>query len=339
MATDPKLLTRDQFRASVFARDGHTCVFCGSKAADAHHIIERKLWGNGGYYLDNGASVCEPCHLKCESTEFSVELVREKCGITRVIVPDHLYADQKMDKWGNSILPNGQRLKGELFFEEGVQKVIAPYLGDFTNLCKYPRSHHLAWSPGLTEDDRVIPHTKDLDGHRVIVTEKMDGENTSLYRDTMHARSVDSRHHVSRDWVKQFHAGIAQDIPEGWRICGENVFAQHSIAYDSLPTYFLGFSVWNQRNMCLSWDETQEWFQLLGVTSVPVLYDGVYDEDIIRNLAKKLDFTKNEGYVVRRADSFSYSQFRTHLAKFVRPSHVQTNRHWSSQAVIKNKLG
>ena len=47
------------------------------------------------------------------------------------------------------------------------------------------------------------------------VKEKMDGENTSLYQDGFHARSIDGRHHSSRDWVKGFWAQIAQDIPFG----------------------------------------------------------------------------------------------------------------------------
>ena len=36
-----KLLTRDQFREAVFARDNHKCVFCHQPAVDAHHILER----------------------------------------------------------------------------------------------------------------------------------------------------------------------------------------------------------------------------------------------------------------------------------------------------------
>src|SRR3546814_9804484 len=44
-------------------------------------------------------------------------------------------------------------------------------------------------------------------------------------------------------WVKQFRSGIAADIPEGWRVCGENLFAKHSIHYTALPTYFMGFSI------------------------------------------------------------------------------------------------
>ena len=51
-------LTRDQFRNGVFARDGHKCVLCQAPGQDAHHIMERRLFPDGGYYLDNGATVC-----------------------------------------------------------------------------------------------------------------------------------------------------------------------------------------------------------------------------------------------------------------------------------------
>lgn len=60
------LLSRDAFRESVFARDKRTCVFCECPAVDAHHIIKRRLWPDGGYYLDNGASVCEAHHVQCD---------------------------------------------------------------------------------------------------------------------------------------------------------------------------------------------------------------------------------------------------------------------------------
>ena len=39
------------------------------------------------------------------------------------------------------------------------------------------------------------------------------------------------------------------------------------------------FSVWNELNVCLSWDETEEWAQRLGLVTVPVLYRGIWDED------------------------------------------------------------
>src|SRR5215831_10269753 len=118
------LLSRDEFRNGVLRRDGHRCVICGAPAVDAHHIIERRLFGDGGYYLDNGASVCREHHLKAESTQLSCDEIREAAGIRTVVLPQHFYPDQPVDKWGNPILPDGRRLRGELFDDPNVQKVI-----------------------------------------------------------------------------------------------------------------------------------------------------------------------------------------------------------------------
>lgn len=335
------LLTRDSFREGVFNRDSKKCVFCEKEAVDAHHIIERRLWTDGGYYLDNGASVCEEHHIKCEQTNISVEEVRVACGIGKIIVPQHLYPDQSYDKWGNPVLANGQRLKGELFFDESVQKILkaGAVLDLFTNYIKYPRTFHLPWSEGVNSDDRVIESLNSFIGKRVIVTEKMDGENTSLYSDYTHARSVDGRSHPSRNWVKQFWGKISADIPEGWRICGENLYAKHSINYNSLPTYFLGFSIWNEKNVCLSWDETLEWFNLIGITQVPVLYDGLFDEKLIKSLWNQKDWNNSEGYVVRLAESINYGDFKNKVGKFVRKNHIQTVKHWMhGQKVEPNSL-
>ena len=88
------LLTRDEFRNSVFARDKHKCVICSLPAQDAHHILERRLWPDGGYYLDNGASLCGEHHIQAEQTVLGCPEIREKAGITKVLLPPHLYRDQ-----------------------------------------------------------------------------------------------------------------------------------------------------------------------------------------------------------------------------------------------------
>lgn len=335
------LLSRDVFRESVFARDQNTCVCCEKPAVDAHHIIERRLWPDGGYYIDNGASLCEEHHILAEKTLLTPEDLRELTGITYVIVPPHLYADHRYDKWGNPVLEDGRRAKGELFFDESVQKILKAggVLDLFTNRCKYPRTHHLAFSPGVHSDDRVITDMSAFEGKRVIATLKMDGENTTLYQDYLHARSIDSRSHPSRDWVKNFWSKISYEIPENLRICGENMYAEHSIHYEDLESYFYGFSVWNDRNECLSWDDTQEWFELLGIQSVPVIFDGEFDLSVLKKIAKELNPETNEGFVLRMADQFNYGQFRTHVAKYVRKGHVQTNKHWMhGQPIVPNSL-
>ena len=129
---------------------------------------------------------------------------------------------------------------------------------DYSKLFRYPHTPHLKQSRSRTDDDHVLTSSKHLEGMRVVITEKRDGESCTMYRDHYHARSLDSRHHPSRDWIKAYHATIRTDIPEGFRICGENLYAEHSIRYDDLETYFEGFSVWNSLNYCLNWFDTQE---------------------------------------------------------------------------------
>lgn len=324
-----KLLHRDDFRESVFARDKHICVICGNPAKDAHHIMERRLFSDGGYYLDNGASVCAECHLDCESTDISTQQVREAAGISRIVLPDHLYDDQEYDKWGNIVLPNGKRLRGELFADESVQKILKDHLHEFAPYVKYPRTHHVPWSENIHDDERVVPSMREFElANFVFVTEKMDGENTTMYRDNIHARSLDSRNHESRNWVKNFWSRISGDIPEGWRICGENLYATHSIKYSELPSYFVGFSIWNEKNICLNFVETRTWFKLLGITPAPLLFKGRYADFKHSNIWTPESSKRSEGYVISVGGSFGFGAFRHCVAKFVRKDHVQTVKHW-----------
>lgn len=117
------------------------------------------------------------------------------------------------------------------------------------------------------------------------------------------------------------HAQIRHDIPAGWRLCGENLYVKHSISYQNLPAYFLLFSVWDERNECLSWDETVEWAEMLGLRTVPLLFRGVWDAAKVRALYRpQFERSDMEGYVVRLARRFSYGEFRRSMAKFVRPN-------------------
>jgi hypothetical protein len=333
---------RDQMREATFARDGGRCVLCGAPAVDAHHIIERRLWSDGGYHLDNLASVCEDCHMACEQTIYTVEAVREAAGIERVVLPEHMYSDVRYDKWGNVINADGTRSPGELFYDESVQKVLRQggVLVDFVPWVKYPRTYHLPWSPGVTSDDRVMEDLSGFEGQEVVVTEKMDGENTSLYPNGyVHARSVDGASHPSQSWIRSTWAKVAYELPAGWRVCGENLYAVHSIRYDSLPSYFAVFSVWNERNECLSWDDTCDWAELLGFLSVPVLYRGQWDEKAVRGVWSEGDRERVEGYVVRPTEGFHLREFRQRVGKFVRENHVTSDRHWKAgRALEKNGL-
>ncbi|MEU6760816.1 RNA ligase family protein [Streptomyces sp. NPDC046685] len=200
----------------------------------------------------------------------------------------------------------------------------------------YPRTPHLPWSPGAAADDVRAAGLAGLAGREVVVTEKLDGENTTLYADGLHARSPDSAHHPSRAWVKGLQGRIGARIPAGWRVCGENLYARHSIPYEDLDSWFYGFSVWDGEH-CLDWDTTVRFLRGLGVPSPRVLWRGTFDERALRKL--KLDTARQEGYVVRTVDGFARQDFGRRVAKWVRGGHVQTDTHWMFAAVVANGLG
>jgi len=329
-------MTRDEFREAVFERDNFLCVKCFAPAVDAHHLIERRLWPDGGYHLDNGVSLCSVHHLQAESTELSATELRKLAGIHKVTLPDTLEDDHEYDKWGNIILPDGHRMRGPLFYDESVQKIIAPYLGKFHQYVKYPRTPHLPWSLGRSKDDMVLPDAPFDPEEIVVVTEKLDGENTTMYADHIHARSLEGGYHWSRTWVKNFWANsISYQIPTGMRIVGENMAATHSIKYDNLKSYFYGFGIW-QDNVCLSWDETLENFDILGITPVPVIAHTRFGD--LDEFFQTWQDDDREGYVVRKSGSFILSDFQKSVAKYVRADHVTNRTHWRVGSIDKNRM-
>lgn len=201
---------------------------------------------------------------------------------------------------------------------------------------KYPSTPHLPWSPGLQNDDRRIEHLRGLIGQEVVVTEKLDGENTSLYRDDLHARSLDMRPHPSRTWVKAERGRFGHEIPGGWRLCGENVYAVHSLRYAELEGFFYLFSVWDDQNVSRPWDEVLEWAARLDLPTPRQLYRGLWDETALR--AIEIDPDRMEGYVVRMTGAIPYGEFPLRMAKWVRTGHVQTDQHWLNKPVEVNGL-
>lgn len=99
-----KLLGREAFKEKVFRESRGLCVFCTLPAVDAHHILDRKLFSDGGYYASNGAAVCEQHHWDCEKSVLSVETVRTAAQCRQKILPDGFDLDLVYDKWGHRIL-------------------------------------------------------------------------------------------------------------------------------------------------------------------------------------------------------------------------------------------
>lgn len=205
---------------------------------------------------------------------------------------------------------------------------------------KYPRTPHLPWSPGKDKDDVTLSDTSMFVGKEVVVTEKLDGECTTLYRDGLHARSLDGKFQPWQSWLRAFHADVGRFIPGGMRICGEYLYARHSIEYTRLDSYFYVFGLYDFQ-YSVPWETVEEWCRVFQLKHVPVLYRGIWDEKKVKacwgNGVSHYG-AELEGYVVRLTSYFHYNDFSKSVAKYVRKNHVKTDEHWTRNWVPNKVL-
>jgi hypothetical protein len=232
---------------------------------------------------------------------------------------------------------------------------------------KFPRIPHLPWSGTRTTDDLTVSadwRQRWLHGAGLAITEKLDGECTTLTRQDCYARSPDSTsHHPSRHRIKALWAATIQgQIPAGVRICGENMYARHSIRYTALPSYFIVHTIFAPAGLelpfalpacahsyvledthCLSWEETEMVARQLGLPTVPLLYCGPWrDTSHLQRFVgwpSQVGGEQCEGYVVRPSGGFLAAWFGRLVAKYVRPGHVAAgDTHWRRRPVEPNGL-
>lgn len=196
---------------------------------------------------------------------------------------------------------------------------------------KHPRTYHISWSASISSDDKILESLTQFYDKEIVITEKRDGECTSLYNDGyIHARSIDGNSHPWQDIIKSEWRQKCFNLPDGWRIVGENLYAEHSISYINLKTWIEIFAIFDENNIAISWDSMIEWCELLELNPVPILYRGIFDYNFIRYFHKTLDLDKQEGYVMRISDEINYNNWGSEVCKWVRKNHVQTDdEHWS----------
>jgi len=340
--SDADLLSRRDFRERVFERDDDECVvpWCDEPADDAHHIIERSLWDDGGYYLRNGASVCNPHHQQAEENNIPPQAFWHWVGLDPLTPGERSH---HINKWGDE-------------FEQ-------PPWKQHRERIKYPSTGHLPFSPEW-DDDRVDFRTLgSFVDVPLVVTIKMDGSNAMLVKDAdnpVRARNGKHAEHQSFDYLKRLYAEheLYETLPEHIQIFGEWLYARHSIHYGcqcdppcddagpELDAYFQVFGVYDTRfDLWLSWDAVEEWADRIGFPTVPVLknpirfarQNEVYE---LNSVAERAVKEGHEGITVRSRFPYHYDQFEQRVGKYVREGHVDPDAdHWKHTPQIQNERG
>jgi hypothetical protein len=204
-------------------------------------------------------------------------------------------------------------------------------------MSKYNRTYHLPWSPGSTNDDRISNNVESLLGIEIVITEKLDGENTGMEDEGVYARSHAA--FTTSAWsreVRQLHKmKVEGQLGEDVFLFGENMEGIHSIEYTNLDSYFYIFGV-RDNGVWIPWYQVEEYSYLLDIPTVPVLFKGVINtqkelKELVNNLVSKPSELggQREGIVIRNAGAFDNEDFKDNVMKWVRAGHVTTDVHWT----------
>ena len=208
---------------------------------------------------------------------------------------------------------------------------------------KYPRTYHIPFSPGRTNDDKVLKDGwfEDYKGKEIVILEKLDGENTAISHYDVFARShgAPTRSPWSinlwgRDGV---FSKVFDKIGINEWVYGENLYGEHSIHYNKLPSYWHVFAVRDdEKYIWYSWDDVCTVCEIISQPHVPVLWRGIIEsEEQLKSLVEKYVNEPScygdtrEGVVIRVANEFPIDEFSKNVCKWVRPNHVQTDEHWT----------
>ncbi|MFZ4627548.1 MAG: RNA ligase family protein [Blastocatellia bacterium] len=217
---------------------------------------------------------------------------------------------------------------------------------------KFPSTPHLATLPGVDiRGDKVLTEAErdQFLQHVLLVEEKIDGANLGLSFDSegdVHAQNRAARLHLPGsgqwkklgDWLTPRLETLFECLSDELILFGEWCYAQHSVYYDRLPDWFLGFDLYDKRaGRFLSSARRDALFGRMGIEPVPVLARGHFTFLEIQKLISTSQFADQpaEGLYLR----FDEDDWLAQRAKLVRAAFIQgIHEHWSRSAIKPNRL-
>ena len=218
---------------------------------------------------------------------------------------------------------------------------------------KYPHTPHLIWmGEGQPRADKVMTSSEvsDFLSGRVIVEEKVDGANFGLSLgpdDRVRAQGrgnylAPGRGHAQWNplwpWLARRRAELESGLCGGLILYGEWCYAKHTVPYDALPDWFLGFDILDTVSRRFwSVDRRNEWLRERHLVPVPEVIRGRFYLNQIPTLLGKsfVGHVPMEGIYLRR-DNGEWLEAR---AKVVGDAFKQQiEEHWTRHPVTPNAL-
>ncbi len=220
------------------------------------------------------------------------------------------------------------------------------------NFFKFPSTPHLALLPGVDiRDDKVLSESErhDFLRHDLVVEEKVDGANLGISFDSEGNVRVQNRGSYLYqprsgqwkkldDWLATRIDVLFEVLSDKFILFGEWCYARHTISYDRLPDWFLGFDVFDKRlGRFLSSERRDALLGQMCLFQVPLVARGRFTYQEIQKLLSVSKFVDQpaEGIYLR----VDQGDWLAQRAKLVRSAFVQALEvHWMRSGIRPNRL-
>jgi len=218
---------------------------------------------------------------------------------------------------------------------------------------KFPHTPHLLWlGAGSPRDDKVLRPAEVVEflSGEVIVEEKVDGANLGISvgpdrRVRAQSRGnylASGRSHAQWNplwpWLAERRDILENGLSGSLMLFGEWCYAKHTVPYDALPDWFLGFDIFQVASRRFwSVERRNAWLHERGLVSVPEVKRGRFQLKQVPSLlaASSVGLIPMEGIYLRR-DQDGWLQAR---AKVVSTAfQQQIEEHWTRRPVTPNQL-
>lgn len=219
-------------------------------------------------------------------------------------------------------------------------------------LQKFPTTPHLAiLGDADVRTDKVLSATECTEFlcHEIVVEEKVDGANLGISfdkdgdihlqnRGSFVSSSAGGQWKKLEEWLSPRTKSLFSLITDRYILFGEWCYAQHSVFYEQLPDWFLGFDLFDKsKDRFLACDVRDDLFVRMGINGVPLIAKGQFSLEGLVELLSKSRFGNEsaEGLYLR----FDEDGWLGQRAKLVDSRFIQAiELHWSRAPLRLNHL-
>lgn len=217
---------------------------------------------------------------------------------------------------------------------------------------KFPSTSHLAiLGTNVVRNDKVMSERErnDFLNHELVIEEKVDGANLGISFDSLGNVRLQNRGSYLHapysgqwkklsEWLVPKMDLLFEVLKDQFILFGEWCYAQHSVYYNRLPDWFLGFDILHKKELkFFSCQRRDEIFNNADISEVPLIKKGSFSlKELISLLSNScLSDEPMEGIYLR----FDDGDWLGKRAKLVRPEFIQSiKEHWSKRKIKTNRL-